>query len=107
MVLLVTRYVIKREKKEATKQEKEIQATTFKRIQFQKGKGILKLSSKSRIWSVERKPGDRFMNQDITGTNSFNENGLPNFKYINDWLWNLRCNQAAPLNTFTSVTDVS
>lgn len=65
MVLLVTRYVIKREKKEATKQEKEIQATTFKRIQFQKGKGILKLSSKSRIWSVERKPGDRFMNQDI------------------------------------------
>lgn len=65
MVLLLTRYVLKREKRERQKnKKKKHKPALLREYNFKKGKQILKLSSKSKIQSVERKPGDRFMNQD-------------------------------------------
>lgn len=54
----------KERKKRGKKKKKKHKLALSGEYNFKKGKRILKLSSKSRIQSVERKPGDRVMNQD-------------------------------------------
>lgn len=53
-----------KERKKRGKKKRKHKLALSGEYNFKKGKRILKLSSKSRIQSVERKPGDRVMNQD-------------------------------------------